>query len=96
METIARSLRGQGQAAKKSAAGISLQHRPSSLPENLARDLATYIIDRRLPEGTRLPPEREMRESLRVGKGTLREALRLLQTRGVITMRAGRGGGPVK
>lgn len=95
METIARSLRGQGQAARKSAAGISLQHRPSSLPENLARDLATYIIDRRLPEGTRLPPEREMRESLRVGKGTLREALRLLQTRGVITMRAGRGGGPV-
>jgi DNA-binding FadR family transcriptional regulator len=75
--------------------GLPRSKRPATLPEYLARDLASYIVDRKLPEGTRLPPEREMRESLRVGKGTLREALRLLQTRGVITMRAGRMGGPV-
>lgn len=74
---------------------LSRRRTGDSLPETLARDISAYIVDRQLPEGTRLPPEREMRESLGIGKGTLREALRLLQNRGVITMRSGRHGGPV-
>ena len=63
--------------------------------EVIARDLATYIVDQDLPEGTALPPEREMIASFRVGRNTLREALRILETRGVITIRSGPGGGPV-
>jgi DNA-binding FadR family transcriptional regulator len=63
--------------------------------EIIARELANHIVDRELVEGTRLPPEHEMLEIFRVGRTTLREALRLLETRGVITIRAGRHGGPV-
>lgn len=63
--------------------------------ELIARDLASYIVDQDLPEGTALPPEREMIESFSIGRNTLREALRILETRGVITIRSGPGGGPV-
>jgi len=63
--------------------------------EVIARDLAQYIVDSRLPAGTRLPREREMIEQLGVGRTTLREALRSLETRGVLTIRSGPGGGPV-
>ena len=63
--------------------------------EIVARDLAAFIIERQLPDGARLPIEREMLETLKVGRNTLREALRLLETRGVIIIRPGRTGGPV-
>ena len=36
-----------------------------------------------------------MAESMGVGRTTIREALRLLETRGVLTIRSGPGGGPV-
>jgi GntR family transcriptional regulator, transcriptional repressor for pyruvate dehydrogenase complex len=61
----------------------------------LARELANYISDNRIPEGTRLPAEVEMARTFGVGRTTLREALRLLELRGVINIRVGRGGGPV-
>jgi DNA-binding FadR family transcriptional regulator len=61
----------------------------------LARDLVNYIVDENLQEGTMLPTEREMQISFGCGRTTIREALRILEMRGVITMRAGRGGGPV-
>jgi DNA-binding FadR family transcriptional regulator len=63
--------------------------------ELIAQDLASYIVDSDLAPGTPLPPEREMVESLAVGRTTLREALRLLETRGVITIRSGPRGGPI-
>jgi DNA-binding FadR family transcriptional regulator len=63
--------------------------------ETLAQDLAAYIVDGNLGPGTPLPPERKMLELLGVGRTTLREALRLLETRGVLTIRSGPGGGPV-
>jgi GntR family transcriptional regulator, transcriptional repressor for pyruvate dehydrogenase complex len=42
-----------------------------------------------------LPVEKDMLESMGVGRTTLREALRLLETRGVLVIRAGPRGGPV-
>jgi GntR family transcriptional regulator, transcriptional repressor for pyruvate dehydrogenase complex len=63
--------------------------------ERIAARLANYIISQELPEGTRLPPEKQMAEVLGVGRATLREGLRLLETRGAITMKAGPKGGPV-
>lgn len=41
--------------------------------------------------GERLPPEREMAKNLGVGRNTLREALRILETRGVLEIRTGSG-----
>jgi DNA-binding FadR family transcriptional regulator len=69
--------------------------RPQKRSEIIARDLVDYIVDARLPAGTMLPRERDMIEQLGVGRTTLREALRILETRGVITIRSGPGGGPV-
>ncbi|MES9537703.1 FCD domain-containing protein [Actinomadura sp. NPDC000600] len=63
--------------------------------EIVARDLTNRIVSENLPEGTRLPNEREMLETYQVGRSTLREALRLLESRGVLTIRSGRDGGPV-
>jgi DNA-binding FadR family transcriptional regulator len=63
--------------------------------ELVARYLVDYIIANDLQEGTPLAGEREMAESLEVGRATIREALRLLETRGAITIRKGAKGGPV-
>lgn len=63
--------------------------------EVVARHLADQIIDQQLPPGTRLPPEKDMIATFDVGRSTLREALRLLETRGVLTIKRGPGGGPV-
>lgn len=61
----------------------------------VARELADEIIATRMSPGTMLPAEREMTEALGVGRATLREALRLLEARGVLRMKVGPGGGPV-
>jgi DNA-binding FadR family transcriptional regulator len=76
--------------------GLALANRrPLKRSEIIARDLAQYIVDAQLPPGAMLPREREMIEQLGVGRTTLREALRILETRGVLTIRSGPGGGPV-
>jgi DNA-binding FadR family transcriptional regulator len=79
------------------AAGGRAQDRRRSpkTSEIIARELANQIIDDDLPAGARLPTERDMVEHYGVGRTTLREALRLLETRGVITIRSGPRGGPV-
>ncbi|GAB7007507.1 FadR/GntR family transcriptional regulator [Nocardioides sp. AN3] len=69
--------------------------RPLKQSEIIARALTAQIVSERLPEGTRLPNEREMLESFQIGRSTLREALRLLESRGVLTIRSGRDGGPI-
>ncbi|CAB4940903.1 unannotated protein [freshwater metagenome] len=74
--------------------GVS-RRRPPKRSELIARDLVDYIVDARLPAGAMLPRERDMIEQLQVGRTTLREALRILETRGIITIRSGPGGGPV-
>jgi len=63
--------------------------------ETVARRVVQTIVSGGLTAGDKLPREAEMVEHYGVGRETLREALRLLETQGLITLRRGPGGGPV-
>jgi GntR family transcriptional repressor for pyruvate dehydrogenase complex len=69
--------------------------RPEKLALVVAADLADEIVESGLRPGDPLPNEAQMLERLAVSRATLREALRVLETQGVIEIRTGRGGGPV-
>jgi GntR family transcriptional regulator, transcriptional repressor for pyruvate dehydrogenase complex len=53
--------------------------------------LAGLLQQGRLKPGDRLPPERALAERMRVSRATLREALRVMQLRGLIVSRQGAG-----
>ena len=62
--------------------------------ETVARDIVHDIVERRLATGSALPHEAAMLEQYGVSRESLREALRLLEVQGLITIRRGPGGGP--
>jgi DNA-binding FadR family transcriptional regulator len=70
-------------------------HRPYKLSETVAREIVEDILANSLGEGDVLPPETAMLEQYRVGRASLREALRLIEVQGLITLKPGPGGGPV-
>jgi GntR family transcriptional repressor for pyruvate dehydrogenase complex len=53
--------------------------------EQVAEQLLGQIVARRLKPGDVLPPERELTESFGVGRSSIREALRMLESQGVIS-----------
>jgi len=53
------------------------------------------IVEHGLRHGDRLPLEAEMLEQYGVSRESLREALRLLEAQGIVTIRRGPGGGPL-
>lgn len=59
----------------------------SQITEMLVREIKTGI----LPDGERLPPERAMAERLNISVGTLRKALKALESRGLLTRVQGSG-----
>jgi len=70
-------------------------HRPYKLSETVAREIVEDMLNNSLVEGDVLPPESAMLEQYRVGRASLREALRLIEAQGLITLKPGPGGGPV-
>jgi GntR family transcriptional regulator, transcriptional repressor for pyruvate dehydrogenase complex len=59
----------------------------------LANELRERILSGEYPEGTPLPPERELVIQTRMGRTTVREALRVLEVQGLVRIKAGRTGG---
>jgi GntR family transcriptional regulator, transcriptional repressor for pyruvate dehydrogenase complex len=57
--------------------------------EQVAEQLLGQIGARRLKPGDVLPPERELTESFGVGRSSIREALRMLESQGVISAVSG-------
>lgn len=62
--------------------------------EIVAMQIVEDIVAQGLGPGDRLPLEAAMVEQYRVSRASLREALRLLEVQGLISLRPGRGGGP--
>jgi GntR family transcriptional repressor for pyruvate dehydrogenase complex len=63
--------------------------------ELVAERLRDRILSGELADGDRLPPEDELTAKFGIARTTLREALRVLESQGLLTIRRGRGGGPV-
>lgn len=63
--------------------------------ELVADELRQRIVGGELAEGVRLPPEEELTEQFGIARTTLREALRVLESQGLLAIKRGRGGGPV-
>jgi DNA-binding FadR family transcriptional regulator len=65
--------------------------RSVSVSEEIVAHIETLISSGSLTPGTKLPPERELAEVLRVSRVSLREAMHELEKRRVIERRPGRG-----
>jgi GntR family transcriptional repressor for pyruvate dehydrogenase complex len=69
--------------------------RPQKAAMLVAQRIMRDVVNERLRPGDLLLPERTMLEKYQTGRGTLREALRLLESQGVIALKPGPRGGPV-
>jgi GntR family transcriptional regulator, transcriptional repressor for pyruvate dehydrogenase complex len=72
----------------------SLSPRASKLSETIAKQIVDDIFEQGLQPGARLPSEREMLERFGISRGTLREALRILEVHGLLIIKSGPRGGP--
>ena len=70
-------------------------NRPPKAAMLVAQRIVRDVVRGGLRPGDLLPPERTMLEKYETGRGTLREALRLLEFQGVIALKPGPRGGPV-
>jgi DNA-binding FadR family transcriptional regulator len=70
------------------------QPRPRrSRPQRVAEEIKTWVVEQGLQPGDRLPGEGELIERFGMSKGTIREAMRLLQAQGLVETKTGPGGG---
>ena len=63
--------------------------------QDVVEQIQEAIFDGRLVAGQTLPAERELKEMFNISRGTLREALRVLEQKGLIEIKLGMGGGSV-
>jgi GntR family transcriptional repressor for pyruvate dehydrogenase complex len=74
-----------------------LQHerRKDKTSEILARSILRGVRLSKKRVGDQLPTEAQMLDEYGVGRGTMREALRILEVNGLISIKPGPGGGPI-
>ncbi|HEX4326118.1 MAG TPA: FCD domain-containing protein [Burkholderiales bacterium] len=80
--------------AAGSAPSLGLIYVPKSC-DLLADRLRTQILDGTIADGAALPAERDLVLQTGLSRGSVREALRILQTEGLVMTRPGRLGGSV-
>lgn len=64
-----------------------------SRPAQVAEAIKDWVVEQGLQGGDRLPGEAELIERFGMAKGTIREAMRILEAQGLVKTRTGPGGG---
>ncbi len=64
-----------------------------SRPVRVAEAIKDWVVEKGLMPGDRLPGEAELIAHFGMSKGTIREAMRLLQAQGLVVTKTGPGGG---
>src|SRR3990167_6105938 len=65
--------------------------RSTRIYEEIVRQVKQMITEGRLKSGDQLPPERDLAEKFRVSRTSVREALRALESLGLLEIRPGEG-----
>ncbi len=63
--------------------------------QDVVEQIQGAILNGKLMPGTKLPPERELKDMFNTSRGTLREALRVLEQKGLIEIKLGVSGGAI-
>src|SRR5689334_20839210 len=74
--------------------GASRRRRPKT-SETIAQQILGDMVAEDTQPGTSLPAEATMMARYGAGRGSVREALRILEVHGLLTIKTGPGGGPV-
>ena len=69
----------------------SIKKTEKLLPEQVSEQITNLITQRQLRAGEKLPNEFELAEKLAVGRGTIREAIKILVSKNVVEIRRGCG-----
>jgi DNA-binding FadR family transcriptional regulator len=69
--------------------------KPTKVFQDVVAQIEEAILTGRIKIGQTLPSERELKGTFQISRGTLREALRVLEQKGLIEIRLGVGGGSV-
>lgn len=62
-----------------------------SVVQQAENEIRKYILDDSVKIGDKLPPEKVFCEEMNIGRGSVREALRLLQAKGLVEVVQGKG-----
>lgn len=81
----------RGSPAVNEAHFESVKKQEASLAKRTADQISRLIVERRLTSEDKLPSEFELAELLHVGRGTIREGVKLLIARNVLEIRRGKG-----
>ena len=60
-----------------------------SLPQKISEDIISLILEENLQPGDKLPNETVLCEKLNAGRSSVREAMKLLASRNIVTIRQG-------
>ena len=83
---------GGGDAAGRERGAMEIEPiRSTRIYEEIVRQVRQLIADGKLKSGDQLPPERDLAEKFMVSRTSVREALRALESRGLVEIRAGEG-----
>lgn len=69
--------------------------RKNRIFQDVVDQIESAVLDGKIHVGDVLPPERDLMERFQISRGTLREALRVLEQKGLIEIRLGTNGGAV-